>query len=441
MEPPDDVPVSSVRSVPQTVLWRELPRGDDGEKILSPGRGLTTRCRDALVLRDRALALLVDDRPGVASDRGSEPKPAATALSEASWRLFLRSERCARPLSRAWSPPPRIASRGAQGDEMRVRRSVETQRVLAGRARLADLDRIAARLGVRIVVLKGGVLLPGPGALDLGDLDLLTRPERAEEVAAALDRGGYRAEEGAGLWHLAKRSAGGGVPVEVHFTLSTAGESAPEPLIRRSVRMEGTERLWRLEPREHLWHVLHHGVVEHPDRRGRLRDLLLTARAWAECSREERRAVRERSRRHPQSGALLGQLAMAESLAAGRTPEDRFREGAAGHYLLWSLLHPLGLPDTISAALFNAVVARLGSRADRKVEWRRQLRLPRGPSGYRGVGPLERLAPGLGRSWRVGLRLVRRALVAGAAVPLAGAARRIAEKRGPGGGAVPVTRG
>ena len=110
----------------------------------------------------------------------------AAACHPRAWRLFLVAERCTLPLL------ARLSAGGAERTPLppavhavlRERGTVELQRVLSAQRQLREIALIARRLGTPCVVLKGGVSVRGPRALDVADLDLLVPPEQCHAFAA-----------------------------------------------------------------------------------------------------------------------------------------------------------------------------------------------------------------------------------------------------------------
>ena len=352
----------------------------------------------------------------------------------AAWRLFLAVERCALPLH------ARLGA-GAAGvrlpdDARALLRSAATeelQRVMAARRQLQMLGALAARRGWRAVVLKGGVAAAesaaaesaadSGAAVDLADLDVLAPPAEGAALAAALDALGYAAVGGGeARHHLDERDEPDSLPVEVHTTLHHGGAPTGAGVWARAVPLGGAPGLERPGGADHLWHVLTHSALDHPHRRGGLRDLLLAAAAWRSCSAAERDEVRARAAAHPEHAAMLGALLRtAESLAAGPAAAaaapaapDPFARVAAASYLFAVLSTRRGigalLPGVTEIALFSLV----GDGADRRRFWR-SAAAPAPPPVHRPMTRLERAAPRLGAAVRLAARWRRLGIAAGMA--------------------------
>ena len=336
--------------------------------------------REALRLRAWALAVL---------GGGREPPPAA---GSAAWRLFLAAEGCALALQRA----------GAPAHPAGPAVTAESTLVLAARMQMLRIDGLAASLPGPVVVLKGGVAAAGAEPVHLSDVDVLVPAGQAASLGAALERLGHAAAPdpppGVGAHHLGARQEARSLAVEVHFALPALGDE--EGVLGRSVPLEGYRRLRRPAPPDHLRLVLVHAAVHHPERRGRLRDLLLAAQALRECAPAEAALVRARAAAAPFGAHLLATLDMAEALAAGRAP--RTRTGA------W---RPVAYLMALAYAGRGASLARRDHRHALNVllggaeERRALLRLLRAPttraSALRPLAAVERAVPALGGWVRV----------------------------------------
>jgi len=225
----------------------------------------------ALRLRRWALPLLSLPPEPAAADQWRAAPPAGAEA----WRLFLTAERCTLPLDRRLPltgdplPPAALAV-------LRQGARAESIRVLGVQSQLGRLGAMAAEHGWLLVVLKSGAsLAQGWEPLDLVDLDVLVPAEATSAVQATLLGAGYRKVSSDTDQHLGGFLWEATANVEVHFALrALAGYPGA---VERSLPAPADGRLRVLEPVDHAWHVLHHGVRAHPERRGSLRDLMLLA--------------------------------------------------------------------------------------------------------------------------------------------------------------------
>jgi hypothetical protein len=309
---------------------------------------------EALRLRAWTLAALAS----------SSPPPSPPRASAAGWGLFLRGEQCALELS----------ARGAAGGDdagaaaVHAAAVAESRAVLAARGSLRRMGALARERGLRILVLKGGVpLLHGAGGPRLLDVDVLCSPADAHALATALEAAGYRGHGRSGAHRLAIRLAENDIPVEIH----TAVPGVPGPVWERARPVAGSALL-ALHPADHLLHLILHSVVQHADRRGRLRELLLIADAVQRCTPADLDEVRAAAAREPEAGALAAQLDMATALLRrDGAPADAFQLTAAGTYVMgavfprWGLRGPLlefaWLAGTAAVARRSGVPSGLGA--------------------------------------------------------------------------------
>jgi hypothetical protein len=337
---------------------------------------------DALRLRVWALAAL----------SSSAPAPPPPDASQAGWSLFLRGEQCALALS----------ARGAGGDETPAGQMVqsfavtESRTVLLARARMRRLEALARAQGLRILVLKGGVpLLHGAGGPRLLDVDVLCSPADAAAVAAELDRAGYQVYGSPAAHRLAVRAADNDIPVEIHT--SVPGLSGP--VWERARPVPGSPLLV-LHPADHLLHLVLHSVVQHADRRGRLRELLLMADAIERCTPGELAQVHAAAAREPEAAALAAQLEMAMALVRrDGPPADAFQLTAAGTYVMGAALSRWKLSGSLREFAWLAGTAAVARRSG----------VPSGlgahtldlPSAWPPLALLRRVAPAVERRARL----------------------------------------
>jgi hypothetical protein len=368
---------------------------------------------EALRLRAWALPLLADAPARHPPDAGEE-----------AWSTFLAIERCALPLRDALAAAELLETAQPVARAALEGRTVnEAMHVLALRREAAEVSRLLRARGWEAVVLKGGAtVLAGGRELDVRDLDLLLSPEQAPALAAVLDEAGYETRDedvtpGAPNRHeLAGRMRPGGMVVEVHFDLAPVSEN-PDPAVDTLPLPQPGLR--RLHPVPNLWHVLTHGTLHHPERRGALRDLLVAAAAVAWCSPAELAEVERRIAAHRSAGVLGRMLAMARALGAGGPVTDGFVRESVTAYLvyLWTLSRRPAAP--LLLALGRTAHALASGRGEYLRLWAGS-HVSAFSRGYAGQRRIDRLLPGVGYAGR---SLWRAANLAAAAVPGAWLAR------------------
>ncbi len=349
---------------------------------------------EALRLRSWARSVLASGHPA-----------APPAAGESAWRIFLQSERCAAGLRE------RLGDAGAALPALVRAADREVRHVQRAREELRAVAAVARAENLRVVVLKGGVpVAEGASPLDLDDLDLLANGAGA--LAAALERRGYAVRGYRSAHSLRSRVGPSGVPVEIHLSLTHQGEAPAPDVFLGAKPLAGIEGLWMLAPADHAWHVLHHGVVLHPERRGRLRELLLVRDALARCTAAERAEVERRA--SPGVSALGATLELADLRPEGVPgPEDPFVDTAAARMVLVEFFGRCRFPALIEPAIGNRVFARL---------FPPRPPVPAGLLDTSGVGHvawLERRVPGLARVWRGVLHGGESAIASVIARPLA----------------------
>lgn len=367
--------------------------------------------REALILRSWALRVL---------STGWSPPP---DVPTDAWRLFLRAERCAVALS--------IRAEGDAPPVLHATATVELQRILSARGQVEELGRSAARLGLRVMVLKGGLLALQSGTaptaaagVDLDDVDVLTERGHEQQVASFLDRNGYHAVAGDGPVHLGGRGTPNAVPIEVHFHLRELGDA--DGLWRRARAISGHQGLWRLDLLDHARHVLFHAVKTHPSRRSRLRDLLLIGRADGELDPGGRAALDRLVEEDDARPLLARTLDAARHLAWGSLTRDHFTSDAAAHYLLVTpVVSRLDL--WLGGHVGRSVFARLSGPDARREYWRSQWDggSPRSP--WRFLAAVEERSPRAGGLLRRLLRLLRLPAIEAVAVRVARRAVRLGQ--------------
>lgn len=324
------------------------------------------------------------------------------------WKTFLAHESCGAPLDAGLDEDTRRVLDARALAVLRAAATRETRLLLAARAQLQQLAGIARRLDTRIVVLKGAVCAARASrVLALEDIDILVPEARARDVAAAIDAAGYRPAGFASARHLRTRAAPERLPIDIHVTTSIEGKLLDGEVWGEIEPLADLPGLWTLSAREHAWHVLTHVAIDHLDRRGRIRDLLLLEAALGACSVPDLSELARRIEGHPLSRPLGDQLDMARALALGRPVDDWFPEVAAANYLLRRYVGMSKLPGTLGTLGWRWSFALTAGPAERRTIWRETVRRSMDKSKFGFISRVEALAPRAGAVWRYGLRIVR----------------------------------
>jgi hypothetical protein len=224
---------------------------------------------------------------------------------------------------------------------------LELQRIMAGRAELAVIDRVADSCGVQPIVLKGGVALAdGSHGFDLGDLDLLLPAEDMERFGRALVEHGFTFHPAMGGSYKNE----GALPIELHdalevgYGVQSAAETGHVPFAR-------FRRLRRLTPAAHVLYMIQHSTTKHALRRGHLRDVLLIGSTLESCTMAEREEIARAVQMSPMRQIYEATLSFARATQRDGTREpmsavDEFRRVAAGKYAacVWFPRGPSLLP-------------------------------------------------------------------------------------------------
>jgi hypothetical protein len=336
------------------------------------------------------------------------------------WRLFLRVERCAHPLHQAvakhglqsWFPAPFL-------ELLTHEANWELQHIRSARRQLSMIGTWAAEHGCRPIVLKGGLAALGESCVDLNDLDLLLPKGDAERLVVALLDQGYQQFGFAGVHHLRGIMREGELVIEIHVTLDIEWTATDGVLRNRIEEIPTSQGLWRLAPADHLWHVLTHGVVKHPDRRGRVRDLLLLQHAIAACAAEDIEATRQQAAKHQRSDSLRPRLDYGVQRSQGEATDDPFEELALIGYLLGHRKENRSRVHPTSGMVNDWVFAQLLGPAERRAIWSGVRGLSPDLSGFPPVRRLQLLSPRLGRTVQMVGRYLNRVRAYARAYPLA----------------------
>jgi hypothetical protein len=343
---------------------------------------------DALALRHWARQLLAG---------GSVPMPSA---SLAAWRLFLGRERCAGAL--------RTAVGAAAQPQLVSAAERETQQALLLRGELDAVARIAADLGIRPLLMKGGTTLGDlRTALPGKDLDLLLPEQDGLRLLAALDVAGWQRNGGGPSHHFAQRFRPGHPGIEVHAELGPDIDLSAAEAFRRAVPITWLDGWVRLAPADEAWHVLRHATVTHPSHRGRLREHLMLQRILGDLTLQERDALIARTR----AGHAESDRATATGLACAL--DDRLQRETdpfAPFALLWYELErdppvpylPVPLRRTTATWAYESLAGEgaLGRRLRKTWATRRD------GTPLRVLAPLDGVVPRVTSAFRTLLRTV-----------------------------------
>ena len=171
-------------------------------------------------------------------------------------------------------------------------------------------------------MLQGhGVILEGGEGVGLGGVSRIPRLGEEAQVGET---------EAADDDHLSPRRRAGALQVEVHRRIRGFPPDLMVDCLSRIAPIEAAPGLFRLAPADHLWHLLLHCGIQHPERSSALRDQLLIRHAVADCDAAELAAVRGAVRAHPRAAAL--QATLDAALADGRDEGDDSMMLAAARY-------------------------------------------------------------------------------------------------------------
>jgi len=352
---------------------------------------------EALLLRDWALRVL--SAPG---SRLPVEVPQWCGLG--GWTLMLNSEKCALPIRAVFcSAPASFAERTCEIIDFAASR--ELYRVLLARQQCSEIEALAATRGWSLAVMKGGRAAISPsGHVDLADVDLLAHPDCLMDVRAGLLELGYRETGKAGSYRTPKLVRDGALPIELHFAIPLFQHGGD--VWSRVRPLPGHAGFTDLDASDRLWHLLVHCTLQHPNRRGRLRDLCLLREAVLSCTSAGLAEVHGRASQHECAQPILALLGMAEAVVKETVPTDPFRVTAASSYLWTHGIAPLPLSASLKRQVRIGVFYQLGGCATEKLRWhwtgqRSGLELP---SRFRAMRSLQRLWPSMGKRVRWVLR-------------------------------------
>lgn len=288
-----------------------------------------------------------------AASRGVTPPAYPTELDDVILDDLLKYERCAAWLVDGLTSNRFMMSLAASTVEV-VRKAAmkETQSTMRALFDARELSSIATRLGIPVVVLKGGVraITGSSPALPVVDIDVLVSVGKVDMVIAELEIAGFGKPRPKLAHHQGMEPANDHLSVEVHWSLLGDGLPVDPGVWDRKETIPNAPGLFSLGRTDSLVHVARHALENHRQRPVSLRDAILAGVIAESCSAEELETARsELGRRHNSGEALdivsfgLRLTGRAEGLA-----EDPFIEKCAAFYATVALAPEL--PEIVSSA-------------------------------------------------------------------------------------------
>jgi hypothetical protein len=338
------------------------------------------------------------------------PPNKALFFSADGWRLFLRVERCAYPLNQYFKETGfQTLLPGEFRDILRAEADWEWQRISSARRQLQAIAAWALENDCRPIVLKGGLGVANNTLLDLNDLDILLPISEGRRFFSALIEDGYHPSGGAGRYTFNQLWRDGALAVEIHHGIHEGLVYPDGKFWPGAGEIPACPGLWCLAPADHLWHVLIHNVGKHPERRGRIRDLLLLRSAIEACSPGDIATVKRKSSSHELSRELDMTLACALRSSNDPAIDDPLEELALVAYLLANRKENRAKVYPTSGMVNSWVYALLSGPAERRLIWATVLVRAPGLSKISAIRYLQLTAPRLGRLVHVCGRFVYRA--------------------------------
>jgi hypothetical protein len=298
----------------------------------------------------------------VSAIAGSITSPQGT--SEKAIEELLIYERCAAWLLASMTASGSI-SNASPGIAEVIRKAAakETQSAMSARLEGRELSSVATRLGIPIVVLKGGVrAIEGDSpALPIVDIDILVRPENIDTVVKELERSGFGKPLPALTHHRGIAPATGRLSIEVHWTTYRDGTPLDSSLWDRIEPIANTPGLHALSNVDQLLHVVRHALLNHRQRPVTIRDTLLAGIAAQRCSEDELSRVRRELESDPNASEAAEMIAFGQRLiAANGDAADPFIDKCATFYSAVAVARRLPRSITSSAALAFVTEIALG---------------------------------------------------------------------------------
>lgn len=375
----------------------------------------------AIRLRRYVLPSLLHDAGGVRL----EPPDKALFFSTDGWHLFLRVERCAYPIRRHLNETGfETRLPGEFREILDAEADWEQGRIESARAQLEQIGEWALENDAQPIILKGGLAVIETAPLDLNDVDILLPASDGARLFDALLEAGYFPGGTAGRFALNQLWRDGSLAVEIHHGIHDGLLYPPDGHWPGSRRASGQPGLWRLAPLDHLWHVLLHNVDKSPQRRGRIRDLLLMRAALGTCSSAEIARLRDRADNHELSRWLHATLDCVAN------PDDpagtaALEEFAVLSYLLGNRPENRSRVYPTEGMVNKWVYALLAGPIERRKIWEEVFVKAPGLSTVGVIRRLQLSAPGVGRAAHILARSIYRFLTLARGCLIANRYRRL----------------
>ncbi|HUQ47923.1 MAG TPA: nucleotidyltransferase family protein [Gemmatimonadaceae bacterium] len=254
----------------------------------------------------------------------------------------------------------------------------ETQTAMQARAEGRELSSVAARLGLSMAVLKGGVrAIAGESpSLPVVDIDVLVDHGHVSQVVTELERSGFGRALPALRHHQGVEAAKGRLSVEVHWTMFDDGRPLDPELWSRIIPIAASPGLFRLNSVDHLMHIVRHALLNHRQRHITIRDTLLAGIAARNCSSDEMTTVQRQLTGAPNEGEAVRMISFGGRLVGAQgESSDPFFEESATFYSAVALAPRLPRALASSAALAFMTEIALGRVAvmravKNSVQWR-----------------------------------------------------------------------
>jgi len=289
-------------------------------------------------------------------------------------------ERCAACLLEALTRARQMNSLPANvAETIRKAAMKETKSTMHAQVDARELSSLATRLGIPIVVLKGGVraISGSSPAFPIVDIDILVPRDKVAIVVAELEKSGFGKARPPLAHHQGLDPTDDRLSVEVHWSLLGDGLPVDPKVWDRIEPIVNAPGLFSLGRADNLVHVVRHALENHRHRPVSLRDSLLAATVAESCSREELDNARRELQKIPNSVEALETISFGEYLV-GRGSErtgDPFVRKCAAFYATVAV--GPRLPRVISspaamAFVSDVAVGRVGFlRAAREsLQWR-----------------------------------------------------------------------